>query len=170
MQKGLDVFAETIVQLRRRQIPHKVLVIGDGPARSWFEKALPGGTFVGFRTGADLSQALASGDIFFNPSITETFGNVTLEAMASGLPVVAAGATGAASLVNDGETGRLVEPDKPDAFAQACAEALAPYCMDDALRLEHGANGEKASRAYSWDAINQSVVDTYLRLQRQRGR
>ena len=90
--------------------------------------------------------------------------------MASGLPVVAAGATGAASLVNDGETGRLVEPDKPDAFAQACAEALAPYCMDDALRLEHGANGEKASRVYSWDAINQSVVDTYLRLQRQRGR
>lgn len=170
MEKGLDVFAETIVQLRRRQIPHKVLVIGDGPARSWFEKALPGGTFVGFRTGADLSQALASGDIFFNPSITETFGNVTLEAMASGLPVVAAGATGAASLVNDGETGRLVDPDKPDAFAQACAEALAPYCMDDALRLEHGANGEKASRAYSWDAINQSVVETYLRLQRQRGR
>ncbi len=169
MEKGLDVFAETIVQLRKRQVPHKVLVIGDGPARGWFEKALPGGTFAGFMTGGVLGRALASGDIFFNPSITETFGNVTLEAMACGLPVVAAGATGAASLVTDGETGSLVPPAKPDAFAQACAEALAPYCTDDALRLRHGANGEKAARAYSWDAINQAVVDTYLRLHAQRG-
>ncbi len=168
MEKGLDVFAETIVQLRKRQIPHKVLVIGDGPARGWFEKALPGGIFAGFKTGKDLGKALASGDIFFNPSITETFGNVTLEAMACGLPVVAAGATGAASLVNDGETGRLVPPGKPDVFAPACAEALAPYCTDDALRLQHGANGEEAARAYSWDAINQAVVDTYLRLHETR--
>ncbi len=168
MEKGLDVFAETIVQLRKRQVPHKVLVIGDGPARGWFEKALPGGIFAGFKTGADLGKALASGDIFFNPSITETFGNVTLEAMACGLPVVAAGATGAASLVTNGETGRLVPPGKPDVFAPACAEALAPYCTDDALRLQHGANGEKAARAYSWDAINQAVVDTYLRLHETR--
>ncbi len=168
MEKGLDVFAETIVQLRKRQVPHKVLVIGDGPARGWFEKALPGGIFAGFKTGADLGKALASGDIFFNPSITETFGNVTLEAMACGLPVVAAGATGAASLVTDGETGRLVPPGKPDVFAPACAEALAPYCLDDELRLRHGANGEKAAGAYSWDAINQAVVDTYMRLHEQR--
>ena len=167
MEKGLDVFAETIVQLRKRQVPHKVLVIGDGPARGWFEKALPGGIFAGFKTGADLGKALASGDIFFNPSITETFGNVTLEAMACGLPVVAAGATGAASLVIDGETGRLVPPGKPDVFAPACAEALAPYCLDDELRLRHGANGEEAAGAYSWDAINQAVVDTYLRLHEQ---
>ncbi|WP_370032947.1 glycosyltransferase family 4 protein [Qipengyuania mesophila] len=168
MEKGLDVFAETIVQLRKRQVPHKVLVIGDGPARGWFEKALPGGIFAGFKTGADLGKALASGDIFFNPSITETFGNVTLEAMACGLPVVAAGATGAASLVTDGETGRLVPPGRPDIFAPACAEALAPYCLDDELRLRHGANGEKAAGAYSWDAINQAVVDTYMRLHEQR--
>ncbi|WP_341711685.1 glycosyltransferase family 1 protein [Erythrobacter sp.] len=170
MEKGLDVFAETIVELRKRQVPHKVLVIGDGPACEWFKKALPGGIFVGFQTGENLARALASGDIFFNPSITETFGNVTLEAMASGLPVVAAGATGAASLVADGSTGRLVPPSTCEKFAQGCADALAPYCTDHALRLAHGAAGEEASRAYSWDAINQAVVDTYLRLQVQRGR
>ncbi|MBY6218423.1 glycosyltransferase family 4 protein [Qipengyuania aquimaris] len=164
MEKGLDVFADTIVELRKRQVPHKVLVIGDGPARGWFEKALPGGIFVGFQTGKDLGRALASGDIFFNPSITETFGNVTLEAMACGLPVVAAGATGAASLVTHGETGQLVPPSKCEGFPKGCAEALAPYCTDDALRLAHGAAGEMAARAYSWDAINQAVVDTYLRL------
>lgn len=164
MEKGLDVFAESIVQLRKRQVPHKVLVIGDGPARSWFENALPGGTFVGFQTGKNLARALASGDIFLNPSITETFGNVTLEAMACGLPVVAAGATGASSLVKEGMTGRLVPPGDGEAFA----EALAPYCTDDALRLSHGAAGEKAARTYSWDAINQAVVETYLRLHEKR--
>ena len=171
MEKGLDVFAETIAHLRRQGVAHKVLVIGDGPARDWFARELGSGAiFAGFQTGAGLGRALASGDIFFNPSITETFGNVTLEAMASGLPVVAAGATGAASLVSDGVTGKLVPPSKGDAFARACADPLAAYCTDDALRHGHGAAGEGASRAYNWDAINQAVVDVYLRLQAARGR
>ncbi len=164
MEKGLDTFADTIVQLRKEQVPHKVLVIGDGPARGWFEKTLPGGIFVGFQGGADLGRALASGDIFLNPSVTETFGNVTLEAMACGLPVVAAGATGSASLVADWETGRLVEAGKPREFA----EALAPYCTNPDLRARHGAAGERAARNYTWDAINQAVLDTYLRLHAQR--
>ena len=160
MEKGLDVFAETIVQLRKMQVPHKVLVIGDGPARKWFEQNLPGGIFAGFQTGADLGRALASGDLFLNPSITETFGNVTLEAMASGLPAIAAGATGASSLVQEGETGRLVPPGDSRAFA----EAVAPYCTDHELRRAHGNAGEQRSLEYSWDAINQVVVDTYIRL------
>lgn len=160
MEKGLDVFAETIVQLRKQQVPHKVLVIGEGPARKWFEQNLPGGIFAGFQTGPDLGRTLASADVFFNPSITETFGNVTLEAMASGLPVVAAGATGASSLVSDGETGRLVPPGDAEAFASA----IAPYCTDAQLRRAHGEAGEAKSQAYGWDAINQAVADTYLRV------
>ncbi|GAA3792275.1 glycosyltransferase family 1 protein [Qipengyuania pelagi] len=160
MEKGLGMFADTMALLRERGVAHKVLVIGDGPARGWFEKALPDAIFAGFQTGPDLGRALASADIFFNPSVTETFGNVTLEAMASGLPVVAAGATGSASLVTDGETGALVAAGSPEGFA----DAIAPYCRDDALRHAHGEAGERASRAYSWDAINQAVVDTYLRL------
>lgn len=166
MEKGLDVFAAAIMHLQQMQEPCRVLVIGDGPARSWFEKALPGAVFAGFQTGKDLGRALASADIFFNPSITETFGNVTLEAMASGLPVVAASATGASSLVHDGETGRLVPPGDARLFA----EAIAPYCADVALRRAHGAAGELRSREYSWDAINQAVVDTYLRIAESRGR
>ena len=160
MEKGLDVFADSIIELRKLQASHKVLVIGDVPARGWFEHALPGGIFVGFQTGAELGRALASGDVFFNPSITETFGNVTLEAMASGLPVVAAGATGASSLVDCGDSGCLVPPGDTKKFA----EALAPYCNDAALRAAHGAAGEAKSREYSWDAINKVVADTYLRL------
>jgi len=164
MEKGLDIFAETIVQLRKRQVPHRVLVIGDGPARGWFEEALPGGIFAGFKTGEALGEALASGDVFFNPSVTETFGNVTLEAMASGLPVVAAGATGASSLVVDGETGQLVPPGDACAYA----EAIAPYCEDATLRAAHGAAGEARAREYSWEAINQVVADIYVRLVEER--
>ena len=164
MEKGLDVFSDTIAELRKKDLPHKVLVIGDGPARGWFEKNLPGGIFAGFQTGPDLGKALASGDIFFNPSITETFGNVTLEAMACGLPVVASAATGSKSLVIDGQTGALVEQGTAANFAAA----IAPYLTDHALRSTHGAAGETRSLDYSWDAINQTVADNYLRLIRQR--
>ncbi len=160
MEKGLDIFADTIIELRKRQIGHKVLVIGDGPARKWFEQALPGGIFAGFQTGPDLGRALASADVFFNPSTTETFGNVTLEAMASGLPVVASAATGSTSLVRGGVTGTLVHEVKARAFA----DAIAPYLTDDTLRHAHGKAGEQRSLDFSWDAINQAVADTYLRL------
>ncbi len=169
MEKGLDVFAETAARLRDSGAAHKVLVIGDGPARGWFEANLPGGIFAGFKTGEALGQALASGDVFFNPSVTETFGNVTLEAMASGLPVVAAGATGSASLVADGITGRLVAPSgSMKADAAAFAEALAPYCNDPALRAAHGSAGETRACEYSWEAINAVVAETYLDLVEER--
>jgi phosphatidylinositol alpha 1,6-mannosyltransferase len=103
-------------------------------------------------------------DMLFNPSVTETFGNVTLEAMACGLPVVAAKATGSQSLVDDNRSGRLITPG---AIAQF-AEALRSYCENPALRIEHGKAGEDRSLDYSWDAINQTVADTYIRLIRQR--
>ena len=160
MEKGLDAFVDTIAELRRRGVPHKVLVIGDGPARACFEEQLPGAAFVGFQQGADLGRAVAAMDVLFNPSITETFGNVTLEAMACGVPVVAARATGSTSLVVDGVNGRLVTPGDIAGYA----DALAAYVTDPALRAAHGRAGEEKSRAYAWDAINQAVADTYLRL------
>ncbi|MGO1305189.1 MAG: glycosyltransferase, partial [Sphingomonas parapaucimobilis] len=101
-EKGLDVFAEALAELRRRGVAHKVLVVGKGPAQEWFAKATPDAIFAGYQTGDDLGRAVASMDIFFNPSVTETFGNVTTEAMAAGVPVVAANATGAMDLVANG--------------------------------------------------------------------
>ncbi|MFC0588360.1 glycosyltransferase family 4 protein [Novosphingobium aquiterrae] len=164
MEKGLDVFSDTIDELRAREIPHRVLVVGEGPAREWFEARLPDAVFAGFQGGADLGRAVASMDVLFNPSITETFGNVTLEAMACGLPVVAAAATGSESLVDDGRSGRLVRPGAIHHFA----EALRGYIEDPALRAKHGAAGEARSKDFSWDRINQAVADTYLRLIRQK--
>jgi phosphatidylinositol alpha 1,6-mannosyltransferase len=139
------------------------LVIGDGPARAWFESRIPDAKFVGFQVGAELSRAVASMDVFFNPSVTEAFGNVTLESMACGLPVVAAQATGSQSLVEDKVSGRLITPGAINQYA----DALQAYCVNKDLRAEHGSAGERRSLDYSWDAINQTVADTYLRLIRQ---
>lgn len=164
MEKGLDVFSDTIDQLKRRNVPHQVLVIGEGPARAWFESRIPEAKFAGFQVGSDLGRAVASMDMFFNPSVTEAFGNVTLESMACGLPVVAAKATGSQSLVEDKVSGRLITPGAINQFA----DALQAYCVNSDLRAEHGNIGERRSLDYSWDAINQTVADTYLRLIRQR--
>jgi glycosyltransferase involved in cell wall biosynthesis len=166
MEKGLDVFSETIDLLKARGVRHKVLVVGKGPAREWFEARLPDACFAGFQGGADLGRAVASMDMLFNPSVTETFGNVTLEAMAAGLPVVAARATGSESLVADGVSGRLVEAGA----APAMADALAYYCTNEAARRATGEAGERASRRYGWDEVNQELVDGYLRIIAQHGR
>ena len=164
MEKGLDVFSDAVDRLARRGVRHRVLVVGDGPARDWFQHRLPGAVFAGFQGGADLGRAVASMDMLFNPSVTETFGNVTLEAMAAGLPVVAARATGSQSLVTDGVTGRLVRPGAIDAFA----DALQHYCEDEAARAAAGAAGRKVSDRYGWDQVNQQLVDSYCRIIRQR--
>lgn len=157
LEKGLDVFAEAIHLLGERGVPHHPLVIGDGPARSWFEQQMPSGVFVGQQVGADLGRALASADVFLNPSVTEAFGNVTLESMASGLPVVAAAATGATSIIRDGTTGVLVEPGDVSAFA----DALEAYARDPALRRRHGEAGLDYAKTQDWDEINSSVLRVY---------
>jgi glycosyltransferase involved in cell wall biosynthesis len=164
MEKGLDVFSDTIDCLARKGVRHRVLVIGDGPAREWFERRLPDAVFVGQQSGADLGRAVAAMDMLFNPSVTETFGNVTLEAMACAVPVVAAIATGSESLVKDGVTGRLVRPGWIEGFA----EALRGYCENADARRAAGAAGERAAERFGWDQVNQALVDTYLRVIRQR--
>jgi glycosyltransferase involved in cell wall biosynthesis len=163
MEKGLDVFSDTIDRLVRRRVRHRVLVVGEGPARAWFENRLPDAVFVGFQSGADLGRAVASMDLLFNPSVTETFGNVTLEAMASALPVVAAIATGSQSLVTDGVTGRLVRPGACDRFC----DALALYCADPEARHAAGEAGFAASGPFGWDEVNAELAAGYLRVIRQ---
>lgn len=165
MEKGLDVFSDTVDRLARRQVRQQVLVVGDGPARLWFERRLPQAVFAGLQEGPDLGRAVASMDMLFNPSVTETFGNVTLEAMAAGLPVVAARATGSQSLVTDGVTGRLVRPGACDRFR----DALAAYCEDADLRRAAGEAGFEASQRYGWDEVNQELADAYIRVIRQHG-
>lgn len=160
MEKGLDVFCDSLNALAARGVAHKVLIIGDGPARDWLANHLPEAHFAGFQQGDALGRAVASIDVLFNPSVTETFGNVTLEAMACAVPVVAADATGSRSIIDHGRTGHLAVPGSVSGFA----DALALYCTDNHLRRAHAAAAQAATDRYDWDRINQALIDIYLGL------
>jgi phosphatidylinositol alpha 1,6-mannosyltransferase len=157
MEKGLDVFADAIHAFAPLGLKHRVLAIGDGPARAWFEQQLPGAIFTGQQTGPDLARALASTDVFLNPSVTEAFGNVTLEAMACALPVIAAESTGATNLLTNGVTGTLVDGSEPEEFA----EALAVYAREPDLRRKHGQAGLAIAKTMDWEKINSAVIRAY---------
>ncbi|MDT0574969.1 glycosyltransferase family 1 protein [Croceicoccus sp. F390] len=164
MEKGLDVFAASVAQLLERGVAHRVMVIGEGPGRDWFAAHVPEAIFTGHQTGAELGRAVASMDVFFNPSVTETFGNVTLEAMACAVPVVAAAATGSSNLVKHQVTGMLVAPQNCAGFV----EALSGYLLDPALARRHGTAGERLASDYDWDSVNSAVTGAYARLLRER--
>jgi glycosyltransferase involved in cell wall biosynthesis len=156
-EKGLDVFAATVAELRRRGRPIRPLVVGDGPARPWLEALLPGACFTGHLEGPALGRAVASADILVNPSVTEAFGNVNLEAMASGLAIVSADVGSAQSLIEDKKSGLLVGPAQPAAYA----EAVETLIDSPARRRRLGLAALAASAAYSWPDILETVLDVY---------
>lgn len=158
LEKGIDVFGDVIVELKRRGVAHKVLVIGDGPARSSFAEQVPEAIFAGHQAGTDLGRAIASADLLLQPSVTETFGNVTSEAMACALPVVGADATGTSSLVKHGLTGALVPPRDITAYA----DAIQHYATDHAAARAAGAAGAKIADGYTWDAVNGALAAKYI--------
>ena len=158
MEKGLDVFADTIDALTAAGVAHRVLIVGEGLANDWARSRMPQAVFAGQLEGDDLAVAYASADMLFNPSTTETFGNVTLEAMACGLPVVGARATGTSSLVHHGISGQLVTPGDIAGYAAA----LTTYLTDAHAAASAGEAGLALSRRYSWDEINQTMLDHYL--------
>ena len=166
MEKGLDVFADAIHAFEPLGLKHRVLVIGEGPAQSWFKQELPQAIFTGQLTGTDLARAVASSDLLLNPSITEAFGNVTLETMACALPVLAAEATGATNLVRTGITGTLVDGGSAEEFA----DALAAYALDPELRWHHGRGGLEVAETLDWDSTNSAVIRAYKHAIVKRGR
>ncbi len=156
-EKNIGLVQEVLQLLEQRGVPHRQLFVGEGPERARLQAKLPNAVFTGFLDGDALSTAYASADVFFFPSVTETFGIVTLEAMASGLPAVCANATGSASLVKPGDTGFLVEEtDKP-----GFADAIARLVSDPALRRRMGANAVARSRSYSWRRAMETLEGYY---------
>lgn len=158
LEKGIDSFVRTVYGLRAKGIAHRVMVVGDGPEHQRFAAALPpGAVFTGHLEGDSLARAYASSDIFLNPSVTETFGIVTLESMASGLPAVCADATGSRSLVASGESGFLVAPERQDDHI----EAVAALITDAGLRRRMGDAAHVRSRRYTWDAVMEELLGHY---------
>lgn len=156
-EKGLDVYTSVLTRLIDAGLPVRALVVGDGPERDSIETDLPSAIFTGHLSSEALATAYASSDVFLFPSETETFGNVTLEAMASGLPVVCADAAGSRSLVDSGKNGLLCRPRDVVSFASA-AERLV---LDETLREALGAGGRIAASRYNWTTVLATMVSYY---------
>ena len=134
----------------------KLVIVGDGPARAKLGQLLPEAHFTGKLSGAPLFEAYASSDIFVFPSITETFGNVTVEAMASGLPAICAIAGGARDIVIPGKNGLLFDADKPIQLAQAIDELV----TNPELRLQMSKAALESVKRFRWD----TTVSAYERV------
>jgi glycosyltransferase involved in cell wall biosynthesis len=114
-EKDLRILAQTYHELRSKRSDFEMVIVGDGHARQELEAMMPGAHFLGYQSGKTLTESFASADIFVFPSTTETFGLVTLEAMASGLAPVAAKVGGAVEIIREGSSGLFAEPlDSPD--------------------------------------------------------
>ncbi|HEY8164876.1 MAG TPA: glycosyltransferase family 1 protein [Gemmatimonadaceae bacterium] len=159
-EKGLDVLAEVIEGLESRGIKYRSVVVGDGPARPDLERRLPRTVFTGRLERNMLATAYASSDVFLFPSDTETFGNVTLEAMSSGLPTVCAAATGSQTLVREGITGYLVAPGDSQTFLDRVGRLV----CDTNLRTRMSCAARAAAEQYQWDGVLARIAGYYEEL------
>lgn len=123
-EKNLDLAVRAFRAIQARQPTARFVLVGDGPARKPLAAAHPDFVFPGVHRGSDLARHYASGDLFLFPSVTETFGNVTLEALASGVPVVAYDYGAAREHMRGREVGTCVKLHDEDAFI-AAAVAIA---------------------------------------------
>ena len=135
----------------------KMIITGDGPKRDWMERKMPNAIFTGRKTGDELARIYASCDVFFFPSSTETFGNVVIEAMASGLPVVSANAGGPADLVEHNRSGFLVEKGEDEVFAQQILKLL----DDDELRASMSIQAQRSVQKRSIEELHENLWDIY---------
>tara|TARA_R110000868_G_scaffold1211_7_gene9441 strand:+ start:12256 stop:13488 length:1233 start_codon:yes stop_codon:yes gene_type:complete len=157
-EKELRTFIDSVKRLQTSNPKVRALVVGNGQAEEEAKQLLPSAHFTGFAKGEELARAYASSDIFMFPSHTETFGNVTLEAMASGLPCIVADAIGSKSLVDDGINGFLAKKESVDDFTHQ----LEKIVLDSEKRIEMGKKSREMAMGYQWDSINSGLVENYL--------
>ena len=145
-EKNLDLLGEAYRRLRSEGLPIHLVVVGHGPYSDEFSKSLPEACFTGYLTGKDLATAYASADIFVFPSTTDTFGNVIIEAQASGIPVIVSDSGGPKELVRNNENGLITKSHDVDDLT----EALRRLIVDPALRERMRANARESVADRSW--------------------
>lgn len=156
-EKDLKVLAETYKIINSQRNDAVFVLAGDGPIRKELEQLMPEAVFLGYQSGADLSTAYASSDIFVFPSTTETFGNVTVEAMASGLPPVCAKEGGAYGIIQAGVTGLLAEPRNPKDLADKLI-----YLLDNpGIRMEMARKAVEFANEQTWENIFRKLYHSY---------
>ena len=155
VEKNVALLAQVQQELERMgQTNFRFLIVGHGAEESWLRERLPRAEFAGVLRGEALSEAYANMDLFVFPSHTDTFGNVVLEALASGVPAIVTPDGGPATIVRDGETGRI-----------ACDEEFAAAAAGVLTDAERHAGMRTAARNYaltaSWDSVFEGVYAAY---------
>lgn len=152
-EKNVSLALQTFERLSARRPGLRMVVVGDGPLREKLERAHPRARFVGMKTGLDLARHYASADVFLFPSLTDIFGNVTLEAMASGLAVAAFDTGAAGQHIHDGVNGCVAPPREglqaADAFLAAATRALDAAAPDHPLRRQ----ARLAAQQAGWQGV-----------------
>ncbi len=147
-EKNLDVLAAAYRKLKEEGLPVALALVGDGPYLKELKESLPGVCFTGYLQHAALAQAFASADVFLFPSTTDTFGNVVVEALATGLPVVVSDQGGPKELVEHGRTGFITKSLEIDDFTNAVRR----LATDEPLRRAMAANAPAAVCERDWAA------------------
>lgn len=156
-EKNLDYLVAAAHELERRRVAFRLVLVGDGPLAPQLRASLPRAHFAGALRGEELSRWYASADLFVFPSRVETFGNVVLEAFASGVPVAAVAAGAVRELVAHGETGILADPADPIVFAAMVQDLV----RDPTELARRSARALLASRSHRWSDVNGRLLADY---------
>ncbi len=159
-EKNLHVLMEAINSLSERRNDFVLWIAGTGPAEAALQRQLKNSVFFGFCETKKLAQLYATADIFVFPSSTETFGNVTLEAMASGTPCIVANARGSADLIQHEKNGLLFDPENAGELAAKLEELL----DDEAKRKQFAQSAFASSQSYRWKALLNLQKEVYTDL------
>ncbi|MBS0544255.1 MAG: glycosyltransferase family 1 protein [Proteobacteria bacterium] len=159
-EKNLPLVLRTYAAVRAMRPQARLVIVGDGPMREAVARECPEASLCGMRTGEDLAAHYASADLFLFPSLTETFGNVTLEAMASGLCAVAYDYAAAAEVTRDLENG-LCAPRGDEAAFIARAVGAA---TDGVLRRRLAERARASAERYDWERVNDQFAASLLRV------
>ncbi len=148
-EKNLPLVIRAYALMRELQPRLRLVIVGDGPERGRIERENPDVIFAGMRIGEDLAGHYASADIFLFPSLTETYGNVTVEAMASGLAVIAFDYAAAQQHIHSGENGLLAAAGAADDYVQ-----LAAGLVTDLPRVRRlGERARATTEKLDWSCI-----------------
>ena len=165
-EKNLRLFVQAAEAMRALDPGLKVVVVGDGPAGRALRASRRDFVFCGMRAGTELAEHYASGDVFVFPSLTETFGNVTTEAMASRLAVVAYDYAAARQCIRHGESGLLAPCGDEPCFVRLTATVAADRSLREHLRT----GALSAARTLSWERVTDDLESVLSELARKSAR
>jgi glycosyltransferase involved in cell wall biosynthesis len=158
-EKDLNILSESMQKLNEKHKDRIALVVtGEGPMKDELEQTMPDNViFTGYKKGDELAKIYASCDIFAFPSSFETFGNVVLEASASGLPVVGVDEGGVMELIDHGKTGYLAKAKDAESFTE-CLEKL---IVNEGLRRSMSQSGRRNAKNRSWDSVFSDLMTIF---------